>query len=326
MMRKLPILLALALFAAETTMNSAWAQGNWAERLGFSPGQRVVIVHANDMGAAYECNVAGKRLLTDGQVQSVSVMVPAPWFEEFVEWRRANDNHDVGVTLSLTCPSSIYRWRPVCSREQIPSLVSADGYFWSSVQQVALNAKLEDVEREARAQIALARSAGLRPTHITTHLGAMVTRGDLVELYLRLARENWLPAVMVEMTPETVRQFKAEGFDLTDEIVQMVKDYPLPKLDHIRTLADGDRYEALKEAFMELVTDLPPGLTQILTTPADNSPALQRITSRSVHRVWHARLLADPDVWTLMREQRIVLTDWRAVMQRFEGRAPRNEQ
>jgi predicted glycoside hydrolase/deacetylase ChbG (UPF0249 family) len=318
MSRTLTIGIVFALFATQT-VKSARAQGTWAERLGFPHGQRVVIVHASDMGAAYECNAAGQRLLTEGQVQSASVMVPAPWFEEFAEWRRANQNHDVGVTLSLTCPSPIYRWRPISSREQVPSLVSTDGYFWTSVHQVALNANLEEVEQELRAQIALARSSGLRPTHITTHLGTMVTRRDLVELYIRLAREHWLPAVMVEMTPETVRQFKAEGVHLTDEIVQMVKDYPLPKLDHIRTLRDADRYELLKKAFTELVINLPPGLTQIMTTPADDSPALQRITPRAVQRVWHARLLADPDVWTLMKEQQIVLTDWRAIMKRFES-------
>ena len=57
---------------------------NWAERLGYPSGKRVLILHADDVGMCYEANRAAKDQLLGGHIQSAAVMAPCPWFNEFV--------------------------------------------------------------------------------------------------------------------------------------------------------------------------------------------------------------------------------------------------
>ena len=75
------------------TVNSVSAE-TWAERLGYPAGRKVLILSADHMGAAYEFNRPGQQLLTDGTVQSASVLVPCVWFDEFVDWARQNPGHE----------------------------------------------------------------------------------------------------------------------------------------------------------------------------------------------------------------------------------------
>ena len=59
------------------TLPNLAAAETWAEKLGYPADKRVVILHANYMGAAYEFNRRGKELLEAGHIQSASVMVPS---------------------------------------------------------------------------------------------------------------------------------------------------------------------------------------------------------------------------------------------------------
>ena len=90
------LLIAFALPVPQLT-----AAETWAERLGYEPSDRVVILYADNMGAAYETNRSGSKCLEEGVVQSASVMVPCPWFDHFAEWCRSNRGHDIGVSLTL---------------------------------------------------------------------------------------------------------------------------------------------------------------------------------------------------------------------------------
>ena len=75
----------LGLFLFFVPIQQTNAAETWAQRLGYDATDRVVILYADHMGAAYETNVAGIAALEAGQATSASVMVPCPWFEQFVE-------------------------------------------------------------------------------------------------------------------------------------------------------------------------------------------------------------------------------------------------
>ncbi len=148
-MRRVLILLGMLLWPGLWTQ----AAETWAERLGYPAGTRVLILYADHMGATYEANAAGKKLLSQGLVQSVGVMVPCPWFEDFAEWSRAHQDQDVGVCLTLNSPSKACRWRPLLGPSESTSLTDPDGYFWSTPAQVAVRPEPEEVERELTLQI-----------------------------------------------------------------------------------------------------------------------------------------------------------------------------
>jgi predicted glycoside hydrolase/deacetylase ChbG (UPF0249 family) len=318
--RDVPVWAALAALGLCAAGSKTAGADTWAERLGFPAGAKVILLHSYDLGMCYETNSVGTRLLASGAVRSASVMVPCPWFGDFARWNREHPDADIGVDLTLNSEWQNYRWQPVAPRELVRSLVDADGFLWQTPVQTMVNASAEQVEQELLAQIARAKEAGIRPTHLTTHLGTLVSRPDLMEVYLRIAREQWIPAMIVELTPEQVERFRSRGFPLPDDVIAMLNDYPLPKVDDLRFVPVADSYEKKKQLFLTMFNDLSPGITQIAFHPAAESDALPRIMPEWQQRVWDAQLAADGDVRQVLQADGVILTDWRELMRRFEGR------
>jgi hypothetical protein len=311
-------LVALLAFAA--ALFDVVHADTWAERLGFPAGAKVIVLHAQEMGMCHETSAAATRLLENGSIRSAAAMAPAPWFADAARWSVEHPAADIGLELTINSEWEHYRWRPVAGDNLVATLLDPDRFLWQSVTQTMVNAQADDVEHELVAQIAHARAMGMRPTHLTTHLGALVMRPDFIEVYLRVARQQWIPAMVVELTPEHEERFRREGFPLPDDIITLLRNYPLPKVDDLRRVPPADSYEAKKQEFLKMLRELPPGLTQIALFPAVESEALKRIVPDWQQRVWDGQLMADEAVRAALRGPGVVITDWREIMQRFEGR------
>ncbi|MDG2383113.1 MAG: polysaccharide deacetylase family protein [Pirellulaceae bacterium] len=309
-------LLGLFLFFA-TTLDTNAAE-TWAQRLGYEAGDRVVILYVDHMGASYETNIAGINALSAGQATSTSVKVPCPWFEQFAVWSRSHHDKDVGVSLTLNSPSKVYRWRPLTGDYQSSTLIDAHGYFWATPHQAAIRVDRDQVEAELVMQIERARKSGIHPSHIIPAMGTMFMRPDLLDLYLNLAEKYWIPAVVVELTPDHVERFAGRGFPITEDMQMLLQRYPLPKLDDIKFLEDTTTYPQRLAELAEAIGELKPGLTQIMFAPAIESDSLKAITPRWQQLVWDSKLLADPLTKALLKQEGVRLTNWREVMQRFE--------
>ncbi len=183
------VLLALACAGA-----LAAQQPSKVERLGYPAGTKLLIVHADDLGMAHSQDSASFAALAAGAASSASVIVPAPWTPEVAAWRRQHPDADLGVHTALTCEWQTIRWRALQSRKEAPSLYDEQGYLPASVAAVAEHAKAAEVERELRAQVAHAKALGLDPTHMDMHMNAVMATPEIFDAYLRVARENHLPA------------------------------------------------------------------------------------------------------------------------------------
>lgn len=298
---------------------------NWAERLGYPSGSRVVILYATELGMCYETSTVTQDALAKGHLHSAGAMVPCPWFAECATWYRDHKSLDVGLAVTTTSELPGYRWRPVSPRNRVPGLVDRDGFLCRTAIQGAINGTPAEIEREIRAQIQAARAAGLRPSHMTSHLGSVFAHDDFAAAYLKVAREMWIPALVVELTPEHVARFHAQGFPLDQRMIDLIANYPLPKLDDLRFTPPAESYEEKRDRFMEMVAGLAPGLTQISFHPAEDSPALRRLTRQWQDSLWDAQLLADPQVHAFFKEQKIVFTSWREIMIRFHGDTARGK-
>ena len=162
------------------------------ERLGYPRDAKLLIVHADDLGAAHSINSASIKALESGLVSSGSIMVPCPWLPEIAAYARAHPEADLGLHLTLTSEWSSYRWGPVLGRERVPSLLDSSGYLPLESEATA-HMDIKEVEAEIRAQIARARAFGIQPTHLDSHMDTLYHSKVLFEILLRVARENKLP-------------------------------------------------------------------------------------------------------------------------------------
>lgn len=294
-----------------------------AEKLGYAPDTRVVILGATNFGWTHETNAAVTTVLGQPDVQmSAEVMAVGPWFQDVAGWRRQHPDAELGVMLTLLSEGDAYRFGPAGKPHKLTGLVDEDGFLPGSLRRLEMNASPEVIELELRAQIERCLKAGIRPTHLMTHKGVLFARVDLAEIYLRLAQEYWIPAVVVELTPEMLAYFEKNNMPMEPELVDLIGKYPLPKLDELRIAPDGETYVAKRAALFEMIAQLPPGLSEVYFRPAEESNALKRLTPRWQQMVWDRDLLLDPEVRAYFQAQGIVLTDWREVMQRFDGTLP----
>ena len=90
--------------------------------LGFAATDRVVVIHADDLGMCQATLPAFVDLLAGGLVSSGSVMVPCPWFPQATALLRACPIADVGLHVTLTSEWEAYRWRPLSTRQPATGL------------------------------------------------------------------------------------------------------------------------------------------------------------------------------------------------------------
>src|SRR5581483_11983943 len=164
-----------------------------AERLGYPPDSKLLIIHADDLAVAHLVDSAAFEVFEHVAVTFASIMVPCPWLTEVAEYAKAHPDADLGLHLTLNSEWATYRWGSVESKDKVPSLYDASGYLWPEVAPAVQHVKAEDAEREIRAQIEKAMSMGIHPTHVDSHMGVLFARPDLIAAYVKVAHEYKLP-------------------------------------------------------------------------------------------------------------------------------------
>jgi hypothetical protein len=132
-------------------------------------------------------------------MRTVELMVPGPWFPEAVKLLNDNPGLDVGVHLVVTSEWSNIKWRPLTC---CPSLTDSDGYFYPMIwprddfpKGTALREapwKIEEIEKEFRAQIEMAKKQVPHVSHLNCHMGCESCSPDIAALVNKLADEYGL--------------------------------------------------------------------------------------------------------------------------------------
>ena len=292
----------------------------WAERLGYPAGKKVIMLHADDAGMCEEANIATKKYLLDGHIQSTAAMPPCEYFEDMIEWAKEHPDIDVGLHLTHTSEWKTYRWSSVSPVEEVPSLIDEEGKLWHDVPDVVQHATVEDVAKEVRAQIDKSIAMGYRPDHIDTHMGTLYGHPDYAKAYLEIAMEYGIPANAIDMSnPEVVAYYKKAGYPITDEMIQYMEAYTLPKVDNFTSAPNAKTYEEKVEAFKGLIKSLHPGLTEIIFHPSVGTENLKSITGSWQQRIWEAEMFADDDLIQFFEDEGIIFTNWKEIMKRFEA-------
>jgi predicted glycoside hydrolase/deacetylase ChbG (UPF0249 family) len=264
-----------------------------AERLGYGPEHKLLIVTCDDLGLTASANVGVYTALRDGVATSASLMVPCPWARDAAARYRGED---VGINLTLNAELDTYRWRPITNA---PSLLDGDGGFPRTVEDAWEHADLDEVRRECRAQIERAIVWGFDVSHLSSHLGTLELRADFFDVYLELAVEFGLPLRLGDEATERVAGFPFRRLAAEEGAV-----FP----DHVVRCQGGAGRRIERAVF-----DLRPGVTELCLHPAVDTDELRAATGDWAHHVEdHAELL-DRSIPDLVARADATLTSWRAL-------------
>lgn len=237
-----------------------------AERLGFRPDDRVVIVNCDDLGSSQAANDAIRTSMREGSASSATLMVPCPWAAD-----AAADppGVDVGVHLTLNSEWDRYRWGSVTGGR---SLCDDEGRLPRTTEQVWEQVDVDEARAELRAQIDQAIRWGVDVTHLDSHMGTVQIEPRLFDVYLDLAVEHRVPMRLSGRSSE-----RAIGFEFRDRVEARGVLAP----DHLVGA------EVLARA-----ADLRPGVTELFLHPATDGPELRALAPDWERRVEDAAILA----------------------------------
>jgi hypothetical protein len=251
-----------------------------------------LVVRADDIGSCHTSNRACIQCFQEGIARSVEVQVPCPWFNEAAQMLRENPGYDVGVHLTLTSEWENYKWGPLT---QAPSLVDAQGSFYPMTSQRAdfppgtgfLESKwrIEEVEKELRAQIELAKKMIPQVSHLSSHMGTPTCTPELRTLVQKLAQEYKLPI-------ET------------------------PGARHVPWMVDSKAGAEQREAaLVKALEGLQPGVWIVVEHPGLDTPEMQAMGHKgywevAAHRAGVTKSFTSPRVKEVIKKRGIQLVSY----------------
>lgn len=274
-----------------------------AERLGYPANSRLLVIHADDFGMMHTVNHAIEDAFAHHWVTSASVMVPCPWFPEVARWAKSHPGADLGIHLTLNADWTSYRWRPVSSHSH-SSLVDKDGYLPLLAEYVDQHATISDVETELRAQVAKAEAAGIRPSHMDSHMGTLYSPEPLFQAYLGLGRQLHIPLLLSRKPSD----------DITLPLPAGINRDAVP-IDKVMELTHNPGKDHWLETYEQMLASLPPGTYELIVHLAYDDGEIQAATFD--HPDWGAQwrqndlnMVSSPAFQKFLKDQHFILVSW----------------
>ena len=284
-------------------LNLSAQTSNIAQRLGYPPDAKLLILHADDLAVAHSVDTASFDSLNSGAVSSASIMIPCPWLTEVADYAKSHPDTDLGLHLTLTSEWKTYRWGSVAASDKVASLLEADGTFYSTTEEVAANAYPTDVEREIRAQVERAISVGIHPTHLDSHMGTLFSKPEFIAAYIKVAHDFQLP--FLALKPSDARAPFLSLLSSTDVI-----------LDAIVIANQGLRPDQTMDFYLNAIKNLKPGLTEMIVHLGHDDSELQAVTvdHPDFGAAWRQRdydVVNSPQFQQALRDNHVVLVRWK---------------
>ncbi len=265
-----------------------------ASRLGYSDDARLVIISCDDLGSCHGATEGVYQAIRNGVATCASIMVPAPWA------RYAADQYngeDIGVHLTLNAEHPLYRWGPLT---HAPSLLSGEGGFPRSVDDLWEHADSTEVLRECRAQIERALAWGIDVSHLAPHLTSITLRPEFFDVYLELAVEFKLPIRL----PSTISA-SAAGFPFR----QLAADEGIVFPDHF----DHDWRTGSRERVLSALGALEPGVTEIHVQPSIDTAEVRALGDVAIGWIDDLTLATSDELRNAVTASGAVLIGYRAL-------------
>lgn len=213
------------------------------KELGFSSKDKVIIIHADDVGINHSSIDAYEELMDFGTISCGSAMVPTSWFPEVVKRYKEHPEWDLGLHLAFNGEYETYKWRPLSTSDAASGFIDENGYFIQDKATVQKTADPYFIKEEIKAQIDLSLSLGLHPTHVDSHTGTLFNK-KYIDSYAEIYDEYGIYPVLFkadENNPliDSLTQGGQFGIDKINELER--RQFPL--LDGITGVPVEHTYE-----------------------------------------------------------------------------------
>lgn len=291
---------------------------------------KYLLVNADDYGLCKAANEAVEELLLTGGMKSATIMMPCPCAESAVKFANDNPQLAIGIHLTMTSEWKTYRWKPLSGGK---SLLDEEGFMWHESDQVGRHASLKDLEAEIRAQVDLAHSLGMKPSHLDNHMGSLyghyTLRFSLLKMTLRVCGEY---GYAFRMFSDCDKRVCPAGipYPIFNSIKYLSrhwgKKYNVPMPDYLlfpdwtADLRDHG-YEHYREEILKIWTNIPDGITETFVHPAKEDDEIKTITNAWRNRVWEYELMKDPVTHKYLKDHGVELISYRDLlkMKKNEG-------
>jgi predicted glycoside hydrolase/deacetylase ChbG (UPF0249 family) len=271
------------------------------ERLGHPASARLLILHADDLGMSRSVNRATFEALENGWITSASVLVPCPWFPDVARWAKAHPDADLGIHLALNSEWTTYRWPALTGG---PSLLDPDGYMPLLETAVVDRARPAEVEAELRAQVDRARAAGIRISHVDSHMATLFRTPELFAIYRKVGADSGVPTLLERLGE---RGGEASVWAVGPQADALV--------DRVVSINPGVTAAGWEEAYEKMLAPLPPGVYQLIVHLAYDDEEMRGATGD--HPNWGAawrqqdlQLVKSARFRDFLKAQGFVLVKW----------------
>lgn len=281
------------------------------KRLGFSDHDRVIIIHADDIGVSHASFAAFADLWRAGIISSGAAMVPCPWFPKVAAFCRANPDVDIGVHLTLTSEWDTMRWGPISAREASSGLIDSEGYFPRATADIQRACDPEAAQRELFAQVERAIASGIKPTHADAHMGA-VFHPKLLPAYVQVAERFRIPVMIPRLREDALRSwgFHGEAAEWAMQMLRRIEASGWPLVDHVQGMPLNKPEQRLEQVCATLDA-LQPGITHFIIHPSHDTPEARAIGPDISSRVGDYEVFMDERVRAHMRRIGIQVIGYR---------------
>ncbi len=281
------------------------------EQLGYAKDAKLLIIHADDLGVSHSENAASIEAMEKGLVNSASIMVPCPWFLEVADYAKGHPEMDWGLHLTLTSEWKHYKWGPVASRNEVPTLVDDQHFFYATQAEVRDSSDLKQVEHELRAQIERAIQFGVPITHLDAHMFTLWTDPALVNIYKKLGKEYKVPVLLNRQWLDRMGAGADKCLEEGDIIV-----------DQLYMALSSDHPDGLKGFYTETLNQLAPGFNVLLIHTAHDNAEMQAVTIEredfgAAWRETDFNFFSSQECRDLLKANNIQLVTWKEVKEQL---------
>ena len=278
---------------------------NLAQQLGYTSSDKLLIIHADDLGLARSVNKASFEALSKEFVNSASVMMPSPFAEEVAAYYLEHPQIDLGLHLTFTAEWTDYKWPGVAPANKIETLLDDEGFLHQKKVTVIKEGINAEIKTELQAQIDYARALGMSPTHMDSHEGTLFFDPAFFRTYIEVGHQNQIPVFV----PKLLAPHFDEHFPLPPQVVLV---------DQMFMALKGTELDAMESYYAEVLSSIKPGLNQLLVHLAFDEEEMKAITKdREAYgtkwRVKDYQVVSSKKFQDLLKQNEIKLIQWRDI-------------